>query len=428
MKSKKIIIFLGIIGALLVACVILLFIVLGNGDASVNPDNPSSENVGITNPDTITDIRVDPVTEQDEINEYNELPEYTDSAVSQIDAAISRYLSYGDYEQLESYLDDMNSRYSNQNNEEDQDVVNQTQRIEFYRSDIALIDNINEHNGEVMFQSFSTPDTCASAVIYTNISQKLYAFLNLDSKVYNAPFEDEAEDVNLTEAEMSASECAEKLQEINAKNDEYDYINLAAYDCTLHNIDYRILVLQSSFGKWRPYSIMSVNGGDENVSTVFELQKMKNQNPNIDLDSIDFDILSEGGAGAPGMIDRDEEEGPGPVVNPEDPGTTEPPENPDVPETPDAPTVPGQPVEPPTEQKPEVSWSADDQQALNDLQKILDSYDVNTTSLTVIQNTINQVQEIANRSSISPEMKTLIQEKVDELQQSYDKLEEILNS
>lgn len=438
MKSKKLLIAMIILGVLLIASIVLFFVFMGGQSSGVlgsngqDVEDPAS--VGVTNPDNIMESEEEePVTEEDLQEEYENLPTYNDAAASQLEANIEIYLSKGDFAGLDDYLVEMDSRYSVQTEEDGpDDLTNYTLLISNVRADLAMIGNITEYNSEMMFQQFTMPETCAAAVIYTDLREKMDGFIDLDSKVYNAveAGSEEANAVNLRQSDMSDSDRADKLTEVNALMDEQNqFIDLMAYDCTIHTVPYRIYVVQSSFGRWRPFGVGSLaeNGEDDTVMTIAELQSMRNDNPDFDFDNMDYDIISDGGSGTPGAIDRENDdtgltEDPTATEDPAvtDPGTEDPVETPD----------PGT-EEPPAETTDPgdlSQLSEADQQVLADLQAIMDGFDVNTTSLQVIQNTIDQVRALTTRSSISPEMVEILTDSVNELQAKYDDLEAILNS
>ena len=442
MKSKKLLIVMIILGVLLIGSIVFLFVFMGGQSSGVvgsnGQDVEEPSEIGIGNPDNIMEPEDEgPITSDDLQEEYEERPTYNDTAASQLEANIEIYLSEGDFSGLDSYLQEMDSRFSVQTDENSpDDVTNYTLLIANVRADIAMYNSIDEYNGEMMFQQFTNPTACAAAVIYTDIREKMDGFVDLDSKIYNAvePGSEEAKSVNLRASDMTDSERGDKLVEVNSYMDEQNqFVELRAYDCTIHTVPYRIYVVQNNFGRWQPYGVESLaeNGEDDTVMTIVELQQLRDNDPYFDFDNMDYDIIKDGGSGTPGAIDRENYD-PGlgnDPVDPEDPNATEDPSQTDPgTETTDPGVIdPGTTETPSTDPGDLSQLSQADQQVLADLQKIMDSFDVNTTSLQVIQGTIDQVKALASRDGISPEMSQILNDSVADLQAKYDELDAILN-
>ena len=169
--------------------------------------------------------------------------------------------------------------------------------------------------------------------------------------------------------------------------------------------------------------IVSLNPGQKLAKTVESVLCQEYGNFEI--------IIKDGGSGTPGAIDRENYD-PGlgnDPVDPEDPNATEDPSqtDPGTETTDPGVTDPGTTETPSTDPGDLSQLSQADQQVLADLQKIMDSFDVNTTSLQVIQGTIDQVKALASRDGISPEMSQILNDSVADLQAKYDELDAILN-
>lgn len=441
--------FLGVVGTLLIASVAGLFILLGTGGEPAEAQEPgqTQQDPGLLgNPENVLREPVETVTGEDLQQQYENNPGFDDLTVEQLEATIMQKLSLGDFSGLDMYLQDINSRYStkvdeDENGEIQDDIINYTLKINNIRSDLAILTSMVPENAQVMFTSFNTPEVCAAALVYKNIDEKLDVFLNEDAKIYNGvqPGTPQADVVNLRVAEMNDSERGDLLVSVNnAHNNEY--LEVKAYDCTIHDLPYRLLVAQASYGQWRPYTIqsLSTNGEDRDVATVYELKQMRNENPYFDFSSLDYDLGGE--TGAPGLINREGEgfESSGDPNTSEDPNTTQVPGQPADPNQTVDPSNPSginpsETTDPSTQQPPAAEdpvgqLSAADQQAMADLQKIMDNFDPNTTDLSVIKGTLDQIKAIAARPDLSDVMKAALDQELSKLQSSYDTLAAIFGA
>lgn len=435
MQNKKIVVFLGIVGTLLIVSVIGLFVLLGTNNDPAQAQEPGTSANGdpglLGNPNNPMDPDpAEPVTKNDLQDQYQQQPDYNEAAVSQLEPTIMADLSTGDFSGLDSFLQEMAARFSVQTptNEDgsvsNDNIVDYNGRVTDVRSDLAILASITPDNATMMFTSFNTPEVCAAAVIYTDILEKIDVFINMDGRIYNKviPGSDAAQAVDFKVANLSDSELGDLLVTLNERHPDNQCLAVKAYDCVIQGLPYRILVAQQSWGKWRPYTVQSLctNGEDSTVLTVYELQAKRTEEPNFDFSSLNYDI--GGDYRAPGTIDRNEGEG----FGPSDPNSTDPnAQDPAVTQDPNAQQT-GDPNGQGTANDPTTQVSEVDEKALADLQVILDNFPQNTTDLTVIKSTIDSIAAIAARPGLSEPVAQALNEMVTNLQSQYDQLAAIL--
>lgn len=196
-------------------------------------------------------------------------------------------LSLGKFKELDNYLLNILNKHIIDKRTSSQGKINILNFITSVRSDLATIKNINPDN-YYLLKSFNNPTALASAIVYTPISVKMNIFLNLDSKMIACVKENDAEKVDLHEANLSEEELGNILTNINSLNFG-TFTKVKAYDCSLYGLLYRIYIIKNNNGFYQPYKLENLDGKDNYSLTSLQVQQIFNQNmnqPEFSIDSV----------------------------------------------------------------------------------------------------------------------------------------------
>ena len=193
----------------------------------------------------------------------------TDAAWKQAEGMITRYLSAGDFDGLDSYLQNMIAGY------EESDSGKHLLKAVSLREDLAKISSLDANTAALM-RTFRNPELLAAALVYAPISCKYTAVQDLDS--FMVPPPDTEGQINIQEISLTDTERQAWFQRIN-QNPDHTYADVKMYSVQNYGAEFHlVLAYVISTDTWEPYLIDSV---DERVPKVFQtalqLQSAKDQ-------------------------------------------------------------------------------------------------------------------------------------------------------
>lgn len=292
-------------GAILVVSVALIIGIIAA--ITLGPKNPgggSSQDVGLKNPNRLTDP--EPVTAEEIDKEYEQRPEIEPEAPAEWEATVTKFLSRGDYASLDSYLQEEMKKYKNLRGDEGQGIDDWREQFDMLRGDIAKAANItSDKNPERTLTQFCSPEVLAAAVIWAPVSTKMDAFEDSSSIILPSP---ENGDIGLHA--VAPSETGNMLQEVDFIVPNR-YMDLAAYDAVVFGYNVRIILVADQTGYYRPWSITALdNDINTEVWSKSALIKVRNNlDPYSDLDSVLYPpIKGESSGEVPAIQDEDNPE------------------------------------------------------------------------------------------------------------------------
>lgn len=259
--TKKMILFIAI--GLTIAFVMALFLAIYI--ASTPADH--ADDVGIMNEENVFDV--ESVTEEDLEQQEQDKEEATADDLSNMDLKVQQTLSTGEYDELETYLSDLENTYRNST---DPAIALQMERVHGLRQDLAMITGINEENGATLLKTFSCPDTLASALLYLPLQDKYEAFTNLSSIAVPSIKEKESSQVRMKEKPYTEEESSKLLSDLNDRMDK-NFVSIARYSATIDQKEVEVIVVQDGeTAFWRPYTIRPADGDMDGFVSIQQAQ------------------------------------------------------------------------------------------------------------------------------------------------------------
>lgn len=261
--SKKMMI--GLIALFVAAFVVILVLVIY---LTSNPSN-QTEDVGIMNEENV--FAPESTTKEDLEEQEQEKDEVTEDDLVTMDTKVEQTLSLGSYDELESYLSDLENTYRNST---DPVIALQMERVHGLRQDLAMISGINTENGPTLLKTFSCPDTLASALLYLPLQYKYQSFMNLSAIAIPSIHGKDTTQVRMQEKPYTDEESKNLLEDMNQRMDK-NLVAIARYSAKIDQKEIEIIVVQDGdTAFWRPYTIRPADGNMEGFVTIQEAQKI----------------------------------------------------------------------------------------------------------------------------------------------------------
>lgn len=247
-KSKYILISLTAI-ALTASLIAACFVRIGfHTDRQPESDEGNTKVLGLLNADTEKEPETKPTQKT----------LLTDAVWKQAEGMITRYLSAGDFDGLNSYLQNIIAGY------EEEDGGKHLLKAASIRDDLAKISSLDANTAALM-QTFRNPELLAAALVYAPISCKYTAVQDLDS--FMVPPPDTEGQINIQEISLTDTERQTWFQRIN-QNPDHVYADVKIYSVQNYGAEFHlVLAYVISTDTWYPYLIDSA---DERVPKVFQ--------------------------------------------------------------------------------------------------------------------------------------------------------------
>ena len=182
----------------------------------------------------------------------------TDAAWQQAERMITRYLSAGDFDGLDSYLKDMTAEYR------EPESGRYLSKAASLRDDLAKISSLEAGTAALM-KTFRNPELLAAALVYAPISCKYTAVQDLDS--FMVPPPDAAGQIEIQEISLTDTERQAWFSRIN-QNPDHAYADVKVYSVQNYGAEFHLVLAYTiSTDTWEPYLIDSA---DERVPKVFQ--------------------------------------------------------------------------------------------------------------------------------------------------------------
>lgn len=182
----------------------------------------------------------------------------TDAAWEQAEGMITRYLSAGDFDGLDSYLKDMTAEYR------EPESGRYLSKAASLRDDLAKISSLEAGTAALM-KTFRNPELLAAALVYAPISCKYTTVQDLDS--FMVPPPDAAGQIEIQEISLTDTERQAWFSRIN-QNPDHAYADVKVYSVQNYGAEFHLVLAYTiSTDTWEPYLIDSA---DERVPKVFQ--------------------------------------------------------------------------------------------------------------------------------------------------------------
>lgn len=275
MSTKKIIVLIGCITFALIAGLILLF----THSLSETAADPETADVGLFK-DASLEEEPEIITQEDLQEAYESRPELPAAIQETLHVNIARYLSAGEFSELDDYLRSLQENYKdNSDQNEDEMVV-----IDKYRADLtSYLLSVKDGTPRTDW-AFNNPDALAAAIAYAPMSVKYQTFINRDSALMAAA----RKDIGLQQADLTNTESKERLDKINrSRTEENEFPQIAVYTMTILGYDCEFTaVYDNNTWRWHPYSLVATNDPTNSLPTVSLAYDLILANPDADIDAI----------------------------------------------------------------------------------------------------------------------------------------------
>lgn len=258
-KDKQMLIIVGLMAFVVIAILIVLFF-----------NSLSGGSTGLLKPDEDEEEVIEPITAADREAEYEARDELPDDIAENIQAKVLKYLTIGDFETLDSILQNWQNNYKD-NSENDTDEM---ALIDKYRADIAYYYLVSDKNNEPETSwKFQTPDALAAAFAYTPISMKYQALMDQSSAVLPVA----RSNIALQETDTDEEMLDTMLKVINLTRMPLDEIwKIKIYNMSINGLDCQfIAAIQHEDGFWEPYSFTINNYPDFEITPAFITEQVE---------------------------------------------------------------------------------------------------------------------------------------------------------
>lgn len=195
---------------------------------------------------------------------------------------ISNYLDSGDFSGLDRYLAEQQALYKTVDGDDMQTMNEWRGMFETYRGDVAKTVNLSAGNAAQAFSSYYHPDVLAAAIAYSPVSVKKDFFIDWSAALL--PAEQRGTSIHLSEIHFESA--SEELAAIKQTSGDR-YIDVKAYNLTLHDYEFRLVIVQNEYGFYLPYSLKNTDGFMPNPLTRLDLLPLEEmKDAYVDLDAL----------------------------------------------------------------------------------------------------------------------------------------------
>lgn len=194
-----------------------------------------------------------------------------------------RFLSSGNFAELDDWLLRLETTYQEAGEESGQDLSYMS-LIQNIRSDIAIIQSFSrlsdKSGAAILLTKFQMPEVLAAAIIYTPLSIKLDSIINQDSLILPAVYAQDAHLTCLKRIELRPEEYIPRIEDINRHRTlGNEVIGLVLFEFQAYGDKYRLEIVAQkdyTYAPYRMFRVEEVAEPDEPV-TVSHLKRFRTE-------------------------------------------------------------------------------------------------------------------------------------------------------
>ena len=234
------------------------------------------------------------ITAKNREEEYQSRLPLTNDIVGNFESRVLRFLSSGNFAELDDWLLRLETTYQEAGEESGQDLSYMS-LIQNIRSDIAIIQSFSrlsdKSGAAILLTKFQMPEVLAAAIIYTPLSIKLDSIINQDSLILPAVYAQDAHLTCLKRIELRPEEYIPRIEDINRHRTlGNEVIGLVLFEFQAYGDKYRLEIVAQkdyTYAPYRMFRVEDVAEPDEPV-TVSYLKRFRTEYAKSDW----FDLAS----------------------------------------------------------------------------------------------------------------------------------------
>jgi len=223
------------------------------------------------------------ITAKNREEEYQSRLPLTNDIVGNFESRVLRFLSSGNFAELDDWLLRLETTYQEAGEESGQDLSYMS-LIQNIRSDIAIIQSFSrlsdKSGAAILLTKFQTPEVLAAAIIYTPLSIKLDSIINQDSLILPAVYAQDAHLTCLKRIELRPEEYIPRIEDINRHRTlGSEVIGLVLFEFQVYGDKYRLEIVAQkdyTYAPYRMFRVEEVAEPDESV-TVSYLKRFRTE-------------------------------------------------------------------------------------------------------------------------------------------------------
>ena len=202
------------------------------------------------------------ITAKNREEEYQSRLPLTNDIVGNFESRVLRFLSSGNFAELDDWLLRLETTYQEAGEESGQDLSYMS-LIQNIRSDIAIIQSFSrlsdKSGAAILLTKFQTPEVLAAAIIYTPLSIKLDSIINQDSLILPAVYAQDAHLTCLKRIELRPEEYIPRIEDINRHRTlGNEVIGLVLFEFQAYGDKYRLEIVAQKDYTYAPYRMFRV--------------------------------------------------------------------------------------------------------------------------------------------------------------------------
>lgn len=223
------------------------------------------------------------ITAKNREEEYQSRLPLTNDIVGNFESRVLRFLSSGNFAELDDWLLRLETTYQEAGEESGQDLSYMS-LIQNIRSDIAIIQSFSrlsdKSGAAILLTKFQMPEVLAAAIIYTPLSIKLDSIINQDSLILPAVYAQDAHLTCLKRIELRPEEYIPRIEDINRHRTlGNEVIGLVLFEFQAYGDKYRLEIVAQkdyTYAPYRMFRVEEVAEPDEPV-TVSHLKRFRTE-------------------------------------------------------------------------------------------------------------------------------------------------------
>ena len=223
------------------------------------------------------------ITAKNREEEYQSRLPLTNDIVGNFESRVLRFLSSGNFAELDDWLLRLETTYQEAGEESGQDLSYMS-LIQNIRSDIAIIQSFSrlsdKSGAAILLTKFQMPEVLAAAIIYTPLSIKLDSIINQDSLILPAVYAQDAHLTCLKRIELRPEEYIPRIEDINRHRTlGNEVIGLVLFEFQAYGDKYRLEIVAQkdyTYAPYRMFRVEEVAEPDESV-TVSYLKRFRTE-------------------------------------------------------------------------------------------------------------------------------------------------------
>ena len=202
------------------------------------------------------------ITAKNREEEYQSRLPLTNDIVGNFESRVLRFLSSGNFAELDDWLLRLETTYQEAGEESGQDLSYMS-LIQNIRSDIAIIQSFSrlsdKSGAAILLTKFQMPEVLAAAIIYTPLSIKLDSIINQDSLILPAVYAQDAHLTCLKRIELRPEEYIPRIEDINRHRTlGSEVIGLVLFEFQVYGDKYRLEIVAQKDYTYAPYRMFRV--------------------------------------------------------------------------------------------------------------------------------------------------------------------------